>query len=504
MGKKLDALFGRNFKTSKFKPLVNLAISRLAILKNQRQSRCSLARTDIVQLLNLGQHDRALLRVDQVIKEQNLLDVFVMIEGYCLLVIERVNLIEQEKVCPDELKEAISSLLYASTRCGEFPELQEMRAVFTSRFGKEFAARSIELRNNCGVNPKIIQKLSTRQPSLEDRLKVLKEIASENGIVLQIDEPSSEFIKEKLDFDQKQKLPKPEASVNPGGAELGNNLQISPDEIGKVETFCDTPIARKKYRDVADAAQAAFESAAYAAAAARAAVELSRSESHDPDDQNSPGPRRKRGPDAHEPMKSEVQTGEGKGSRGIEDPRVGLGFEKIHPIQNYQSESEDEKTYNEIKIEEYKQKENVAEFKRSMSASSSDTESILILKGPTMSSDVVGKTRPLGTDIVFDESDDETGNEQSQIPLKPSVFTNAGLSYGKSYTVWDEDVSEASGEKLYHPSHKQFPLKPQAGFEVESNTGNPKAHFSEGSKINSAQHLNTQNGPISVRTRRGR
>lgn len=38
---------------------------------------------------------------------------------------------------------------------------------------------------------------------------------------------------------------------------------------------------RRKYRDVADAAQAAFESAAYAAAAARIAVELSRSESSD-------------------------------------------------------------------------------------------------------------------------------------------------------------------------------------------------------------------------------
>lgn len=58
----------------------------------------------------------------------------------------------------------------------------------------------------------------------------------------------------------------------------------------------DTPIihseeiervgVRRKYRDVADAAQAAFESAAYAAAAARAAVELSRSESTDPDDRS--------------------------------------------------------------------------------------------------------------------------------------------------------------------------------------------------------------------------
>ena len=58
-------------------------------------------------------------------------------------------------MCPDELKEAISGLLYASTRCGEFPELQEICAAFTSRYGKEFVASAIELRNHCRVNPKV-------------------------------------------------------------------------------------------------------------------------------------------------------------------------------------------------------------------------------------------------------------------------------------------------------------------------------------------------------------
>jgi vacuolar protein sorting-associated protein IST1 len=57
--------------------------------------------------------------------------------------------------CPDELKEAVSSLIFASSRCGEFPELQEIRGVFVSRFGKEIAACAVELRSNCGVNPKV-------------------------------------------------------------------------------------------------------------------------------------------------------------------------------------------------------------------------------------------------------------------------------------------------------------------------------------------------------------
>lgn len=59
------------------------------------------------------------------------------------------------RVCPDELKEAVSSLLFVASRVGDFPELQEIRAILTSRYGKEFAASCIELRNNCGVSPKV-------------------------------------------------------------------------------------------------------------------------------------------------------------------------------------------------------------------------------------------------------------------------------------------------------------------------------------------------------------
>lgn len=33
-----------------------------------------------------------------MIKEQNMLDVLEMVEGYCLMTIERINLIQQEKL----------------------------------------------------------------------------------------------------------------------------------------------------------------------------------------------------------------------------------------------------------------------------------------------------------------------------------------------------------------------------------------------------------------------
>lgn len=296
MGKKLDALLGRTFKAGKFKALVNLAISRLAVLKNQRQARLRHARADVLELLQLGHHDRASLRTEHVIKEQNMLDVYGRIEGYLNLLIERVHLIEQERECPEELKEAASGLLYAASRCGDFPEIQEIRAVLTTRFGKEFAARAIELRNNCGVHPQIIQKMSTRMPSLEIRMKVLKEIASENSIVLQLGE-TSELVEEESNVEtQNQREPEKKEE----------NVSILPGK-GKDEESTNSFKGRQQYKDVAAAAQAAFESAAYAAAAARAALELSQSDSRDPDDHDSPSPQSRKVEDGDDNVKPQVK-----------------------------------------------------------------------------------------------------------------------------------------------------------------------------------------------------
>lgn len=405
MGRKLDALLGRNFKTSKFKATANLAISRVTVLKNQRQARCSIARSDVVQLLNLGYHERALLRVEQVIKEQNMLDVFDMVEGYCLLTIERINLIQQEKICPEELKEAISSLIFAASRCGEFPELQELRGIFTSRFGKEFAARAVELRNNCGVNTKMIQKLSTRMPSLEQRTKVLKEIAAENNIVLKIEEIMLENTEEKEVTAKRKDEPEDHESVLPQDVDHE---------------------ARRKFKDVEAAAQAAFESAAYAAAAARAAVELSRSESRDTDDPKSPSQKPRDVSDSREDLKSEFHAGEEKNNEGVE---------KIETSQNYGFHSEVDQFSDGDEVEEVEQKKFEKQFKRSVSVSSSDISADDIL---------VDEVKSPRHGVIYDEIDEEVG-EENRIP---------SLKHPKN-EVFGSPVHQAANEKEIEGFTKQ-------------------------------------------------
>lgn len=336
MRNKYTSFLGKNFRTSKFKPLVSLAISRLAVLKNQRQVRCSQARSDVLQLLQLGNHERSLLRVEHVIKEQNMLDVYDMIEKYCNLLIERIHLIEHERECPEELREATSGLLYAASRCGDFPELHEIRAILTSHFGKEFAARAIELRNNCGVNLAMIQKLSTRQPSLESRMMVLKEIAAEKSIVLQLEEAAPCSTQEKTDVQKDQHQPAPKTSAGSHGL---------PEDLD------NDKLVTKQYKDVADAAQAAFESAAYAAAAARAAVELSRS-GHDSGNQGGPESQQGKSAQRNEPTKTEST---------LEEKKI--------PVENH-----------------------TVGLKRPSSSSSADAMS---------------RVKPSAMDVVFDESDGE-------------------------------------------------------------------------------------------------
>ncbi|KAL3346139.1 hypothetical protein AABB24_024868, partial [Solanum stoloniferum] len=203
-------LFGRKFKASKVTTLANLAISRISILKKQHQVRCSLARSDVTQLLHLGRQEDALHRVELVIKEQNTVDALTMMEKYCHLLIEEKVLIKTTGECPEVLAEAISSLIYAASRWGEFPELHELREIFTSRYGNEFAAQCVELRYNCSVQPKMIPKLSRRHTGSGKRRDMLNDIAADCGITLCAEDETCHTSQSKPEVNSKNECAKGE------------------------------------------------------------------------------------------------------------------------------------------------------------------------------------------------------------------------------------------------------------------------------------------------------
>ncbi|XP_021296717.1 uncharacterized protein LOC110425960 [Herrania umbratica] len=213
-----------------------------------------------------------------------MLDAYAMIENYFNLLMERIVVLRNNKQCPDELKEAISSLIFAASRCGELPELQKIRWLFTSRYGKELETRAVELRSNCGVNPKIVKKLSTGRPSLDSKLKMLKEVAPMHDISNLFEGGSSKISDKKMDAHKQQRQPegKPQTSANVYNAKLEDANHNFAFKLKLDEKSSERKHARKEYRDAESAAQAAYKFAAEAAEAARAALQLTRPHQNDP------------------------------------------------------------------------------------------------------------------------------------------------------------------------------------------------------------------------------
>ncbi|GMP30933.1 hypothetical protein CsSME_00005365 [Camellia sinensis var. sinensis] len=396
MGKKWDTLLGKSFNVSKFKTIVNVAVYRIAFLKNKLHVRCSQARSDVVQLLTLDHHESALLRVGHVIREQNLLDAFAIIEGYCHLLVERIMLIQNSKTCPEEVKEAISSLIFAASRCGgQVPELQKIRGVFSSKFGKEFAASAVELRNNCGVHPK--------------------------------------KFKEPTNFDN------PECKDDPQNLAKGLESDEKCTSIMK---------ERNKYKDVTKAAEAAFELAANAAAAAKAAMELASFKLHEKEPEN---------------QRSQISP------VGCSKPMSGMN-------QNTASKSR------EMKDNQYRFYRSHSQLKAEMKKSSS-------------SSDFDECTTDGEKEIGFDEDNTTRWLDHRDFERKCSLFLDELSKTGDGNGGKDEAGSDENGDKVNNQSKKRIDWKtqPEPLVSTQSLDLAEKLH---------PQHSNRGRRPISVRTRK--
>lgn len=58
--------------------------------------------------------------------------------------------------CPNDINEAVSSLIFASARCGDLPELGVIRKLFGQRYGERFATTAVELSPGNLVNKKVL------------------------------------------------------------------------------------------------------------------------------------------------------------------------------------------------------------------------------------------------------------------------------------------------------------------------------------------------------------
>jgi vacuolar protein sorting-associated protein IST1 len=189
------SLFRRGFNSSKCKTAAKMAVARIKLIRNKRLVVVKQMRRDIAVLLQSGQDATARIRVEHVIREQNIQAANEIIELFCELIVSRLTIITKQKQCPVDLKEGIASLIFAAPRCSEIPELGDLRDIFAKKYGKDFVSAATDLRPSCGVNRMLIDKLSVRNPGGEYKLKIMKEIAKEFQVDWDTTETEQELLK---------------------------------------------------------------------------------------------------------------------------------------------------------------------------------------------------------------------------------------------------------------------------------------------------------------------
>ncbi|GKE31395.1 vacuolar protein sorting-associated protein Ist1, partial [Tanacetum coccineum] len=120
----------KRFQVAKCKTSLKLATARIKLMRNKKGAQVIQMKKELAQLLASGDDRTARIRVEHVIREEKMIGAYDLIEIYCELIVSRLPIIESQKTCPMDLKEAIASVIFATPRCSDITELVDVKKNF--------------------------------------------------------------------------------------------------------------------------------------------------------------------------------------------------------------------------------------------------------------------------------------------------------------------------------------------------------------------------------------
>merc|ERR1712159_235890 len=142
------------------KVLLKQASTRLKILGNKVSNISKGARREIATMIDKNQIEAACLKVEHIIRDDFLVEVYEILQLYVEMVLARVPLLDQgwnsnknwytkenpPPPPPHEIRQAVATLIYAS-QCVEVEELKMLAQQFASRYGIAFAEECAQNRH---------------------------------------------------------------------------------------------------------------------------------------------------------------------------------------------------------------------------------------------------------------------------------------------------------------------------------------------------------------------
>jgi vacuolar protein sorting-associated protein IST1 len=202
-------MFG-GFSAQQLKPRLKMATNRFQIAIAKKSALMKQQKREIALMLAeepLPKEEKARIRTEAIIRDDNTVEAFEILQLQCELLYERMKLIENTKECPSDLVSCVSTLMWASQRV-DIAELQEIRKQFRVKYGKKFDEAA--LSNESGVcNERVVAKLSFYPPSAILVRAYLEKIAEE------------------YEVDWKPKMLRPEEMQAPAAPPTGYSVPIA-------------------------------------------------------------------------------------------------------------------------------------------------------------------------------------------------------------------------------------------------------------------------------------
>jgi hypothetical protein len=172
------------FDASHLKASLRMGMARIKIQQNKIVNSVKVQRRAIAELMVLGKLDSARVKVESLIRDDVSLGGLEALLLFCDLIASRSQTLASgpPDSPPAELKEAIASIIWVSSRLGTIAELVTARAQFKRRYGGLFVQRCLE-NEEYAVCDTIIEKLGLGVPTHDVCVDYLKGIAQEFDVL---------------------------------------------------------------------------------------------------------------------------------------------------------------------------------------------------------------------------------------------------------------------------------------------------------------------------------
>lgn len=244
-------MFSKSPNYVKLKTNLRLAINRMKLAEKKKAELAQKARKEIADYIQEDKIERAKIRVEQIIREDYLVEALEIVEIYCDQLVARFGLITQLKELDDSIIEAVSSILWAYPILqSDIPEIRIIAEIFEIKYGPNFS-KICRDGDSDKISEKLKRKLSIQTPPKALVEKYMVAIAKSYDLIYEPDPEIMKGGKDLIDLSDKSNMigfigfPQPPVMspphLLPQTSHYNIPQQFNPKEDDKPSTNLDLP-----------------------------------------------------------------------------------------------------------------------------------------------------------------------------------------------------------------------------------------------------------------------